>query len=101
MKKKTTVIAAFTPEAILKRKIRAHLRKLGFHKGKNGALRPPSSSKDRVRALHAEQRKALLKAERDFVQRVFPKLKHCLAEGCDIDPATVTAELELIEARTW
>jgi len=101
VKKKTTVIAAFTPEAILKRKIRAHLRKLGFHKGKNGALRPPSSSKDSVRALHAEQRKALLKAERDFVQRVFPKLKHCLAEGCDIDPARVTAELELIEARTW
>ncbi|HEU0149340.1 MAG TPA: hypothetical protein VFR21_20980, partial [Bradyrhizobium sp.] len=72
MRKKTAVVAAFTPEAILKRKIRGHLRKLGFKKSDDGTLRPPSSSKESVRALHAEQRKALLRVERSFVQRVYP-----------------------------
>lgn len=100
-KKKTAIIAAFTPEAILKRKIRAHLRKLGFQKSQHGALLPPSSSKDSIRALHFEQRKAGLKAQRDFVQRAFPRLKHHFAEGSEIDPAKVAPALELIEADTW
>jgi hypothetical protein len=37
MKKKTPIVAAFTQEAILKRKVRAHLRKLGFDKSDDGA----------------------------------------------------------------
>jgi hypothetical protein len=101
VKKKTTVVAAFTPEAILKRKIRAHLRKLGFNKARNGALLPPSSSKAAVRALHFEQRKAGLKAQRAFIKSAFPELKHHFAEGHEIDPAKVSPTLELIEARTW
>jgi hypothetical protein len=68
MKKKPAIIGAFTPEAILKRKVRAHLRKLGFHKSPGGALLPPSTSKQSIRALHFEQRKAGLKAQREFVQ---------------------------------
>src|SRR5580700_1410405 len=50
--KKTPIFAAFGPEANIKRKIRRHLKKLGFKRGKNGALEPPSSSKESVRALH-------------------------------------------------
>ncbi len=101
MKKKSAVVSAFTPEAILKRKIRAHLRKLGFDKGKHGELRPPSSSKESVRALHSEQRKALLRSERRFVQEAYPRLKKYLAEGCEIDPAKVIPTLELVETGTW
>ena len=100
-KKKTAIIGAFTPEAVLKRKIRAHLRKLGFHKSADGALLPPSSSKESVRALHFEQRKAGLKAQREFVRRELPKLQHHFAEGNEIDPEKVEAALELIEADTW
>jgi hypothetical protein len=101
VKNKTVVVAVFTPEAILKRKIRAHLRKLGFDKGKNGALRPPSTSKESVRALHVEQRKALLRSERRFVREAYPRLKKYLAEGSEIDPAKVLPTLELIETGTW
>ena len=56
-KRKTPVISAFTLEANLKRKIRAHLRKLGFEKAPGGALKPPSSSKESIRTLHQEQRR--------------------------------------------
>lgn len=101
MKKKSSVVPAFTPEALIKRKVRAHLRKLGFDKSNDGSLRPPSESKDTVRALHADQRKAGLKAHRAFVQEAFPRLKKYLAEGRDIDPQKIAPELELIDAGTW
>lgn len=97
----STVVAAFTPEATLKRKIRAHLRKLGFHKGPGGTLVPPSTSKESVRALHYEQRRAGLKEQRAFVQRVLPELQHYFAEGSEVDPSRVEPVLELIKADTW
>lgn len=101
MKRKSAVVAAITPEAILKRKIRAHLRKLGFHKGPGGALVPPSTSKESVRALHYEQRRAGLKQQRAFVQRMLPKLENYFAEGSEVDPTRVEPVLELIKAHTW
>jgi len=99
--KKAGIIDAFTPEAVLKRKIRAHLRKLGFDKSADGALMPPSSSKESIRGLHFEQRKAGLKAQREFVLRALPELQHHFAEGSQIDPEKVDPALELIEAGTW
>ena len=87
--KKATIIAAFMPEAVLKRKVRAHLRKLGFKKSGNGALSPPTSSKESVRAVHSDQRKAGLKAQGVFVKRVFPELKHHFAEGHEVDPVNI------------
>jgi len=101
VKRKSAVVAAFTPEAILKRKIRAHLRKLGFDKGPGGTLVPPSTSKESVRALHYEQRRAGLKQQRKFVERVLPELQHHFAEGGEVDPSRVEPVLELIKAETW
>ncbi|SRR6266516_1952814 len=101
MGKKIAIIGVFTPEAILKRKIRAHLRKLGFHKSPAGTLLPPSSSKESIRALHFEQRKAALREQREFVRRAFPELQHHFAKGIDIDPEKVEPVLELIDADTW
>jgi len=101
VRKKTIIAGPFTPEAILKRKIRTHLRKLGFRKSPDGSLLPPSVSKESVRALHFEQRKAGLKAQREFVQRAFPELQHHFAKGSEIDPEKVEPVLELIDAGTW
>jgi hypothetical protein len=101
MKKKPSVIVAFTPEAILKRKVRAHLRKIGFSKSDDGSLLPPSSSKETVRELHSDQRKAILRANRAFIKDAYPKLKHHFAEGKEIDPEKIAPELELVEAGTW
>jgi len=101
VKPKSAVVAAFTPEAVLKRKIRAHLRKLGFQKGLRGALIPPSTSKETIRALHRAQRKSGLRAERLFVKRTLKQLQHHFAEGTEIDPSKVEPLLELIESGTW
>ncbi len=101
VKKKSVVISAFTLEAKLKRKIRAHLRKLGFERSQGGALKPPSSSKEAVRALHQEQRKAILKSQRRFLAEALPQLSKHFANGDEIDPRKVLPRLEIVEAGTW
>jgi hypothetical protein len=100
-KNKTVVISAFTPEANLKRKVRGHLRKLGFAKSHDGALMPPSSSKETIRALHQEQRRAILREQRDFVLETLPRLGKYFANGDEIDPAKIAPKLELIKADSW
>jgi hypothetical protein len=101
MKRRSVVVSAFTAEASLKRKVRSHLRKLGFAKAQDGSLLPPSSSKDTIRALHQDQRRALLKSQRDFIQRALPQLSKYFANGDEIDPARISARIELIDASTW
>src|SRR5262249_995776 len=66
-----------------------------------GALKPPSSSKEAVRALHQEQRKDILKRQRSFLAEAIPNLSKHFANGGEVDPAKVSPHLELIEAGTW
>ena len=99
--KKAVVISAFTLEARLKRRIREHLRKLGFERGPGGALAPPSSSKESIRALHFEQRRDGLKDHRAFVRAALPKLETYFANGSEVDPEKVQPRFELVEAATW
>ena len=100
MKKKSVVISALTPEAILKRKVRTHLRKLGFERAQGGALKPPSSSKEAVRGLHQEQRRAILKVQKRFLSESLPILSKHFANGEEIDPTAVMPRLEVVEAGT-
>jgi len=100
-KKKSVVVSAFSDEAKLKRKVRAHLRKLGFVNGGGGSFKPPSTSKETVRTLHQEQRKAILKEQRDFLRSALPSLSVHFANGCEVDPTKVSPRLELISADTW
>jgi hypothetical protein len=101
VQKKSVVISAFTPEARLKRKIRAHLRKLGFVHAPDGSLSPQSSSKESIRTIHLEHRRDRLKSHKRFVQEVLPKLETCFANGSEIEPEKIQPRLELIEADTW
>jgi hypothetical protein len=101
VKKRAVVISAFTPEARLKRRIREHLRKLGFEHGPDGALTPPPSSKESIRALHFEQRRDGLKDHRTFVKSALPKLVTHFANGSEVDPEKVQPRLELVKADTW
>jgi hypothetical protein len=101
MRKKTVVISALTPEANLKRKVRTHLKKLGFERTQTGALKPPSSSKETVRALHHEQRKAILKEQRHFLSETLPALSDHFANGDEIEPAKILPRIEIVEANTW
>jgi hypothetical protein len=85
MKKRLAVVAAFSDDAVLKRKIRLHLRKLGFERTDGGSLRPPSSSKQTIRDLHSDQRRVLLQDHRAFVQKNLAPLQHYFAQGKEID----------------
>jgi hypothetical protein len=74
-KKKTgTVARPFSPEALLKRRIRAHFKKLGFARANDGTLELPGVEKDDVRKLHSGQRAERLNAGSRFITRALPKM---------------------------
>ncbi|MBV9993562.1 MAG: DUF4338 domain-containing protein [Alphaproteobacteria bacterium] len=95
------IIPAFSIEANLKRKVRDHLRTLGFSKDASGHLVPPISSKESVRVLHRVQRRERILAQRDFIKDQFKTLRDHFAAGVDVDPTRVAPRLELIDAGTW
>ncbi|MGF1628545.1 MAG: Druantia anti-phage system protein DruA [Kiloniellaceae bacterium] len=95
------IVPAFSPEANLKRRVRAHLRTLGFSKDSSGHLIPPAASKESVRALHRIQRRERLRAQKEFIKDQLETLRQHFAAGTDIDPARISPQLELIESETW
>ncbi len=94
------VVVAFSPEANLKRRVRAHLRTLGFRKDETGQLVASSSDKESVRALHRLQRRERLRANREFVKAKLDSLKKHFASGAEIDPSRISPKLQLIDAGT-
>lgn len=101
MSKSSKIIPLFSLEARIKRALRNHLKKIGFTRTPTGFLRAPNDSKETIRCLHSAQRNALLKREKDFVKRSWPKLKDYFANGTDIIPDKIDPDLELIEGGTW
>lgn len=95
------IVRISTREALLRRKIRRHLRELGFHKTAEGNLETNGSGKDVVRALHSSQRGERLAANADFIAQRAPKLLRNFASGRDVNPAAVTPVLERVYAQTW
>lgn len=95
------IIRVASREASLRRKIRRHLRELGFHKTEEGNLEISGSGKDVVRALHSSQRDERLAANADFLTRRAPELLRHFASGGEINPAAVTPMLERVHADTW
>lgn len=92
-------IAPFTSEANLKRRIRKHLTELGFTKDKDGALRPPDTSKETYRYLHRIQRQEKLARCKPWLEDQISKLRGYFAQGTEIDPAEITPELEEISPK--
>jgi hypothetical protein len=54
-------------EATLKRRLRSHLRYLGFTKSDDGDLVPPDSGKDAIRTIHGVQRDDRLAINQKFI----------------------------------
>jgi hypothetical protein len=88
-------------EATLKKRLRSHLRSLGFTKSDDGTLTPPGSGKDVIRAVHGVQRDDKLSASQRFISQSFPKLIRHFASGADVDPARISPVLQLISSDTW
>ena len=99
-KSNNTVINIASREANLKRKLRTHLRNLGFRKSHDGVLRVSGSGKEIVRTLHRAQREERLKANRTFIAENGEKLLGYFASGHEVDPARISPVLERVSAGT-
>ena len=97
----TTVIPIHSREASLRRKIRRHLRTLGFRRTVKGALEIDGNDKDVIRTLHASQRNQRLASNADFLARRSDDLLRHFASGTDVKPAAIQPTLERVVAGTW
>jgi hypothetical protein len=87
--------------ASLKRRLRRHLKSIGFSKGPDGHLVINGSGKDVIRALHRAQRNALLRTNRAFIAERLPELKGYFASGHEVEPTQIRPALELVRSGTW
>lgn len=95
------VVRIAAREVRLRRKIRDHLRELGFTKGPDGILVPPSLDKASYRSLHLSQREERLDKEAEFLaDRQDELIKH-FAVGSEIDLKRFKVRLELVRSETW
>jgi Domain of unknown function (DUF4338) len=99
--KRKAVITVPMREATLKRRLRSHLKALGFTKSDDGLLVPPGSGKDVIRTIHGVQRDDRLAASERFISERYSKLIGHFASGRDIDPARISPVLQLISSDTW
>lgn len=95
-----SIINIASREANLKRKLRRHLRSIGFSKSSGGELRIEGEGKEIVRALHRMHREARLKENRDFISNKAPGLLGFFASGQDVDPQKISPVIERISSGT-
>ena len=90
----------FSPEASLKRSLRAHLRQLGFTKDEAGDLVLPGVGKDMIRRMHRGQRRERLSAAQPFLARSLERALPFFADGAEIEPARISLRLRLVKSGT-
>jgi hypothetical protein len=100
-KNRQAVITVSMREATLKKRLRSHLRSLGFTKTDDGVLMPPGSGKEVIRTIHGAQRDDRLTANKRFISESFSTLIKYFASGRDVDPARITPILQRISSDTW
>jgi hypothetical protein len=95
------IIPALSLPARIKRKLRAHLRALGFTKDKDGSLLPPSDAKDVYRDIHQMHRLQRLGENSAFLEPSWKKYEKYFANGHEVHPNKIEASLELVESESW
>ena len=88
-------------EVRLKKRIREHLRSLGFARDALGGLVPPGKDKDVVRQLHKAQRHQIITDTQDLVKSRLPKLNKYFADGAELNVDTIAPRLERVHSSTW
>lgn len=99
--KKAPVIALPGYAARLKRKVRAHFKRLGFLKAPDGSLMPPKLDKQSYRDMHAHQRDFRLEANRTWIADRSPVLLQHFASGAELDVERIRPRIELVRSGTW
>ena len=87
-------------KASLKRRFRAHLKNLGFHKNTDGMLEIDGFGKEVIRSLHAGQRADRLAQNKQFIKDHYEDLACYFASGSDIDPEKISPVLQRIRSDT-
>ena len=100
-KLKGKVIKILTREALLKRKVRRHLKRVGFKRDEDGILYLPADSKEAIRAAHQLQRSERSVRQADFLKAKFPQLSKHFATGAEVNPETVRPRLERVHSGSW
>lgn len=98
---KSDIVPAFTPEALLKRRVRDHLHRLGFARDHAGQLIAPDAGKESVRALHRAHRRDKLVKQKDFIRENLNDLLPYFSSGAEVQVSKIRPRLELIDAGTW
>jgi hypothetical protein len=88
-------------EAKLKRRLRRHLSSLGYTRSQNGNLVLQDVGKETIRQLHAPQRAAILKSQREFISAKMSSLQQYFASGAQVDPAGIRVRIERVDSGTW
>ena len=96
-----TIVKALTPEARLKRRLRAHLKALGFTHAEEGGLELASESKETFRSLHRKHWEERLNEHRASVNYWWPRLSNYFAHGHDVNPTLISPRLELVQSDSW
>lgn len=96
----TNIIKIETRQASLKRRLRRHLKNLGFTKSADGLLETSGSGKDVIRSLHSIQRSDRLVQSRVFIKENSADLLKHFASGSDIDPLKIRPVLQRVRANT-
>src|SRR5436190_11823588 len=87
--------------ATLRRRIRQHLRSLGYTRNNEGSLVAAAGDKEGYRAVHETQRLERLERRRDLIERAPREFLPCFADGPEIIPGRIDPELRPIVAQTW
>lgn len=87
-------------QASLKRRLRRHLKNLGFHKTADGMLEISGFDKDVIRALHGSQRSDRLSQNRQFIKDHYQTLSQYFATGDDIEPSKISPVLQRVRSET-
>ena len=95
------VICVSTREASLKKRLRRHLKSLGFHKTDDGTFAPPGAGKDVIRTIHSAQRDDRLALNRRFISENFSGFIKYFASGKEVDAARISPVLQRISGGTW
>jgi hypothetical protein len=95
---KELAIANF--ERRLRRKIRAHVRKLGFVVDRDWSIQAQEVTKERVRLLHAQQRRDRLESAKALLDRCLHDNLMYFASGSEVRPERIKPRLELVESGT-
>lgn len=95
-----TVVNISLREANLKRKLRRHLRALGYVKSDKGDLVVPEGGKEIIRSLHSRQREERIESNKEFLISKSSELLKYFASGNDVDPERISPVLERVKAGT-